>query len=121
MSCYDVGEFTVYILSPIDVIPIRWISQSWEKSKLQMVVSVDKARHDQEAAKINFCAVRLNGPRKWRVIQDTTNAAAGDLDRSVTASLRPFGVTSSMDNYLLFVLFIKTWRINAHTVSFRAA
>ena len=50
MLCNNIRKLLVYVLSPIDIIAIRRIRQPREKSELQMIVRVDKTRHNQEAA-----------------------------------------------------------------------
>jgi hypothetical protein len=53
MLCNDVRKFAVYVFAPIDVISIRRVGQLGEESKLQVVVRIDKARHDQIAREVD--------------------------------------------------------------------
>jgi hypothetical protein len=49
MRCDHIGETLVNILSPFTVVLVVWPSQSWIKSKLEMIMCVHKPRKNEEA------------------------------------------------------------------------
>jgi len=56
--CNDLWKAAMYVISPFDVIPIRWIPQPGEESKLEMVMCIDEAREEQIAIEVDGCVFR---------------------------------------------------------------
>jgi hypothetical protein len=59
----DLGKFGMYILPPLNIIPIGWICEPGVKSELQMVVRIDEPRHDTKTAEINLAVSGVGGRR----------------------------------------------------------
>ena len=79
MARNEFTEFRVDVLSPIDVIRVGWIPQSWEERELQMVVSIDEPRQDQEAAKVDIAGSSNFARKIVRDAEEVGYATAYDL------------------------------------------
>jgi hypothetical protein len=64
MPCKDLGKFGVYILPPLNIIPIGRICEPGVKSELQMIVRIDEPRHDKEATQVNLAVSGVKGRGK---------------------------------------------------------
>jgi hypothetical protein len=51
---YSTRASCVYILPPLDIIPIRWIAKLRVKGVLQMIMRVDQTWHEQVTVQINI-------------------------------------------------------------------
>jgi hypothetical protein len=95
MDRNQVCELRVDVLSPINVIRVGWIPQSWEERKLQMVVSIDEPRQDQEAAKVDIFGSRNCVRKSMREAEDVGYAIAYDLYRRIRSHPRSHGTPAS--------------------------
>jgi hypothetical protein len=52
MQRNDVSKFAVYVVSPLDVIPIRRIPQPGKEREFQMIMRIHEARQKQEPVEV---------------------------------------------------------------------
>jgi hypothetical protein len=107
MLCDDVWKSAVYVISPVDVIPIRRAPQSREQSKLQMVMRIHEARQKQETGQIDLCASRFGAGQSVRGTQNTGDAIANDFDRGMCSLFRSERASGSANDQLVLLLRIQ--------------
>jgi hypothetical protein len=96
----DVWESAMYVVSPLDVIPIRRNAQSREQRKLQMIMGVHESGQDQEPAEVDRYAIRFGTGQTGRGAQYAGDAVANDLDCGTRRFPGSEGASSSA-NYKL--------------------
>jgi hypothetical protein len=97
----------MYVISPLDVIPIRRIPQSREQSKLQMIMCIHEARQEQEPAQVDQCAVRFGAGQSSMGTLNPGDAVASDLDRGMRSLVGPEGASSSANQQQILPLRIQ--------------
>src|ERR1700677_5028807 len=107
MLCDDVWKSAVYVISPVDVIPIRRVPQSREQSKLQMIMRIHEARQKQETGQIDLCAARFGAGPTIRRAQNAGDAVASDFDRGMRGLFRSEGASGSANDQLVLLLRIQ--------------
>lgn len=97
----QVRESVVDVLSPIDVAPIRWLAEPRIKRKLQMVVCIDQAGHEQKATQVDLCTFRIARRRQKRTGSDAANTVACDLYHRINRFPGPKRTTRSANQDLI--------------------
>jgi|SRR5580698_4646221 hypothetical protein len=97
----------MYIVAPLDVIPIGWTPQPGEKCKLQMIVRIHQAGQKQKPTEVDLFAVRLSARRTRKGVHNARDAVTGDMYQCMRGFLRPESATNSVNYLPVMPLFIQ--------------